>query len=311
MPRFLFRVFGRGSGGDNRGILNNVGKITAHGFARGRSGHSSAFDIPEQELAAMVQGHLRVEKNSNDEFSSWATTLEVALWFRRDKGEAQEFDHLAIIDTKLIKNDKFHVHQLWRAGYFDNYSHFIYPSEYLVHGIVEGPGYFCKPLKDLKLLKPLLTRCLTMDEKVSLTFAGMEAFKVAIREAVCSVALEEHTIAASETARALTKDDPAYDDALIYLTGVFLGLRYKDSDQWRLVDLDSIYRTLAWTMSRPLQMQPAFWHELWLQHGVVYCHNFPEITRAIDFLRYMGTKRVIDGHTLPGNASIDMQRLNL
>ena len=73
----LFRIFGCESGGGYEG-LNTATAIRPHAFLDGKKGHNSAYNMTEAELRQMVTYHVYAESFETDEFSSWASSLEVA-----------------------------------------------------------------------------------------------------------------------------------------------------------------------------------------------------------------------------------------
>ncbi|KAI1086308.1 hypothetical protein F5B19DRAFT_479746 [Rostrohypoxylon terebratum] len=75
LPRFLFRAFGRRSGGDSR--LNTPSRIIPRGFLGGKT-PTDIYDIPN--LKYMVDCHYRGGR-IDTEFSSWAACITVACKF--------------------------------------------------------------------------------------------------------------------------------------------------------------------------------------------------------------------------------------
>jgi hypothetical protein len=264
--------------------------------------------MPETYLSNNIQSHLRTEPNPHCEFSSWAASLEVALWFYRvsDTGERC----LAVLDTQDLSNGIFHVQQLWRAGFLRNYNADIYTAEYLVHGKIDrkfkhmsfngssqytgrGTHYFCRnigQLKDAGLATLMTTRLTSLREKQIHKILPQPMGKVTKK------LLVEHTKAAVRVAKLLTGDQHSEDGAYIFLAATFLGFRYERYEKWTLEHLELIFQTIMIEASSALQVQPFFWDGLWLEHNVVYALGYPEISRTLAFLQYMKTKRVIDGY---------------
>ena len=142
--------------------------IRPHAFLH-RDWDHSAYDIPEKKLSNMIVNHIRTAKDSKSEFSSWGASFEVVLWFRKFwKHEDESTLHLAVVDTHQIDNDVFHVHQLWRAGLTRHYNSNENTAEYLIHGVVEGPGYYCRPLDELNQAARniLFAKAKSADEKL-------------------------------------------------------------------------------------------------------------------------------------------------
>jgi hypothetical protein len=164
-PRFLIRGFSPQSGGYAYSArLNTTNFIIPHAFINGKIPHRSIFDIPDQQLKPMIDGHLRWGEKwhagddmslvPTTEFTSWTVSLPVALHFGRRYGpgtsseeEALTKSHLCIIDTWKLKGkgEFFHVNDLHAA----NLAPGNYPYEYLAHGRIDGPGLKVVPVEKL------------------------------------------------------------------------------------------------------------------------------------------------------------------
>ncbi|KAI9705696.1 MAG: hypothetical protein M1820_005106 [Bogoriella megaspora] len=141
-PRFLFRCGSATSGGLQN--LDTEQAITPRAHALGVN-HRKYQDIPNPEV--MVDNHLQKRNTNPDtEFSSWSASSYLVFCYayaKRDIGE--ENVQIAIIDTTVVKNAVFHGTKLKRGGMTEYYAYW----EFLVHGIVEGPGFLSVPFKDI------------------------------------------------------------------------------------------------------------------------------------------------------------------
>jgi hypothetical protein len=164
MPRFLFRGWRNSeqhaSGGDTH--LNTTDKIVPHAFHfKNVTRERTIYDMSLDTLQQQALDHLHTEKrNFSTQFSSWASSLKVALYFgSRPKSEicnqcknllsrmsgetltnyTQRFlGHISIVDTAMIgsKNVFVYVPSLdWLSGECRRYKH-----EYLAHGVIERRG---------------------------------------------------------------------------------------------------------------------------------------------------------------------------
>lgn len=95
--------------------------------------HSNIYQIPN--LPAMINAHLRVQKQPLSEFSSWGS-LSVAITFLfKCKREHRAEARIAIIDTrKFPGRGIYHVRDFHAAGWANS----TYSWEYLIHGSIQG-----------------------------------------------------------------------------------------------------------------------------------------------------------------------------
>ncbi|KAI1205493.1 uncharacterized protein F4807DRAFT_471038 [Annulohypoxylon truncatum] len=141
LPRFLFRAFGRKSGGNAR--LNKVTGIVPRGFLKGKK-PTNIYDIPY--LHGMICNHYQGGRRYNTEFSSWAACITIAI-FTVNYGTCKEY--VAIIDRTLLAP---HVKIYHVPDLFEN----IGPKrccrgfhEYLAYGPINGPALHCVSYRDI------------------------------------------------------------------------------------------------------------------------------------------------------------------
>lgn len=139
LPRFLFRAFGRWSGGGYDPRLNSADGVVPHGFLCGKK-PTSIYDIPD--LGRMVTAHLENSYNVKSDFSSWAADYQIATRY------GSESTHVAILDTTLLEDHVkiYHVPEFVPAGD----SRGKYDHEYLAYGPIHGPAFHVVARKDMK-----------------------------------------------------------------------------------------------------------------------------------------------------------------
>ncbi|KAI1472221.1 uncharacterized protein F4812DRAFT_454030 [Daldinia caldariorum] len=153
VPRFLFRCFGRYSGGDTK--LNTTSGIIPRGFLNG-SKPTNMYMI--KDLKRMIIDHLSFS-TTETQFSSWAATTHYA------EAHASDATYIAIIDRTLLAPHVkiYHFPELREAGLCDG------PDgkpaivgcngEYLAYGPIEGSAFHCVSNdydKFARLYEPLL-----------------------------------------------------------------------------------------------------------------------------------------------------------
>jgi hypothetical protein len=167
----LFRVSGpktgQGSGGKgdpniNYGILNTEESVIPHRFARRhvepgkQRGHSGLLKIPPTRLIRMLRHHTFGIKDGRSEVSSWTHCLLAAINFAEHVFKRDGTATIHIIDTTQVTNDIFHNADLRRAFGSKEPVNKLFPTEWIVHGIVDGPGYWVVNFRKIKNLLPLL-----------------------------------------------------------------------------------------------------------------------------------------------------------
>lgn len=138
VPRYLFRAWHPGSGGDAR--LNTETHVTPRAFF-GNDGSDTIFDVDESDLARIIQAHLHGGR-VRTLFSSWTPDLSFAVGFAADFAAGA---HVAVIDTTKLpaRNATYcsgspHLTEFGFLGTED---------EYLVFGVVSGPAYQAVPVE--------------------------------------------------------------------------------------------------------------------------------------------------------------------
>ena len=125
--------------------LNTPKCITPLAFQLGE-GRRSVYDLSEEELTKMVNGHIKGEYFST-EFSSWTASISYAMDMKCfAKRVYRANTYISIIDTKALPvNQIFHVPSLefLAPGVFKPYDH-----EYLAHGVITGSAHRAVLLKD-------------------------------------------------------------------------------------------------------------------------------------------------------------------
>ncbi|KAK6008148.1 hypothetical protein QM012_000051 [Aureobasidium pullulans] len=150
IPRYLFRMWHAGSGGNKK--LNTTERITPLAFNE-KTCHKSVYDMSAHEFVDNTRSHLYGDRVAT-EFSSWSASPRFVLHYATHE---RKDAYIAIIDTLGLrrdnKNDMFYVPTL--APIFDNLglarvpNYSAYDWEFLVHGVVEGRHYKAVSFKSL------------------------------------------------------------------------------------------------------------------------------------------------------------------
>lgn len=168
IPRYLFRVW-RNVEPPSGGFigLNTVEAITPRAFFSLKSKPNKViYDLSRQELEAMCWNHL-TGVHGYTEFSSWASSLAVALHFVR---RAQAEDHfISIIDTNEFANPIFHVPSLAPILGMSHWDH-----EYLAYGVITGTSHRAVPLQ------ALLNIGITLPQTSIRTIPGTEPGRIVV-----------------------------------------------------------------------------------------------------------------------------------
>ncbi|GAB7360218.1 hypothetical protein MBLNU230_g7978t1 [Neophaeotheca triangularis] len=143
-PRFLFRGFHAGSGGDP--ALNTTEAITPKAFLN-RKGPSTLFDLSTGRVAALATGHFN-GSSIDTVFSSWSQSIAVALGFAELSPSMRNQDsYLAVIDTKRLP-----IHNVViSTTLMDCIQEGIpsTPEEYMVFGLIKGEAFRAVPMDQI------------------------------------------------------------------------------------------------------------------------------------------------------------------
>jgi hypothetical protein len=100
----------------------------------------SFYEVSEAALHPMVSNPLRAEHDPLSDFSSWAASLHLVLWYSKFHGK-KKATHLAVMDTHNLDEEVL----VWHAPHLiDGANH-----EYLAFGRIVGTGYRAVPFHDL------------------------------------------------------------------------------------------------------------------------------------------------------------------
>lgn len=142
IPKYLFRMWHAGSGGDPK--LNSRERIIPPAFyEKENSGAIVVCAITRQHFVDMVEAHLHGDHFPLSEFSSWSSSLQFVLNFACSHPETA---HISVIDTEKLKhtNAIFHTPSL-----NDPLGIAGYDEEYLAHGIIEAEAHMAVSYKAL------------------------------------------------------------------------------------------------------------------------------------------------------------------
>lgn len=153
-PRFLFRGWSSWSGNhsaqEELADLNTEEEIRPHAFSDDHSLKArKLWETPN--VRSMVYNHLWGLKHPLSQFSSWSHDLGVAVYFATRALYFHDPEcevYISVIDREALpaRNMAYHVNDLLKicAIPFKEIN-----FEYLVHGVVNGPGLACVKLSDL------------------------------------------------------------------------------------------------------------------------------------------------------------------
>ncbi|KAK3680368.1 hypothetical protein LTR37_021294 [Vermiconidia calcicola] len=222
----------------------------------------TVFDLSREQLCHDTAEHLTSKSTVVSQFSSWASSLNVALGFSHPIGKS----YISIIDTQMLghRNVIIHVPALRRAvGVPDG----AYDHEYLAHGIISGPAHKAVPLQ--VFLNNGLSRWTPM-----LEHSGEER---------CNGRTNRHPpITAIDMKRATRIGTKYGDDFAVPVTVAVLCARRRDACFWKcgnIRNLNSIARALSqFTV-------PQDWCEdLTILTNIVYTKGYGEVEQMIHLL---------------------------
>ena len=146
VPRYLFRAWKPNSGGGPTANMNTTTVIVPRGFMPGSARRDSLapinfYDMPEDELYKMADGHYYTRKDIKSAFSSWAASPQLVISYA--KYLRDDCVHVAVMDTHAMGDEVmvWHVPHLISA---ENHEH-------LAFGRIRGSAYQTVSLKDLEM----------------------------------------------------------------------------------------------------------------------------------------------------------------
>ncbi|KAF2736258.1 hypothetical protein EJ04DRAFT_562678 [Polyplosphaeria fusca] len=147
VPRYLFRAFHRNSSGAPDNATMTALEIIPPAFFNGK-GHAIPYDMGTNGLVWNAEFHYSggVHSNTLTEFSSWAASLHLVLFYGTQLTRVYHYRdvHVAVIDTQTVDIYAWHVPHL---GFIDQEDGI---HEYLIHGCIRGKGYKAVRLEDLQ-----------------------------------------------------------------------------------------------------------------------------------------------------------------
>ncbi|KAF2768610.1 hypothetical protein EJ03DRAFT_351977 [Teratosphaeria nubilosa] len=128
-PRYLFRLWSSSFGGDAR--LNSTERVIPHAFLDNNvDARRTIHHLGREQIVYLATMHMRGDLVPTV-FSSWTQSLpDVFTWRLTNSHQSLDFpdDYIAVVDTTML--DPRNVY------------------EYLIYGVVEGPGYKAIPCKE-------------------------------------------------------------------------------------------------------------------------------------------------------------------
>lgn len=172
VPRYLFRAWHSGSGGDAR--LNTEAHVTPSAFL-GKGESYTIFEVDEPELARSINLHLQ-NRPMKTFFSSWTPSLSMAI------GMAATFAagaHVAVIDTTLLPERN--VVYCTGSQRLKGFGFLGIPGEYHVFGVVSVAAYQAVPAEGFSDELGAPTVRMSPLYELSVKNAEEERVKMAIR----------------------------------------------------------------------------------------------------------------------------------
>lgn len=142
VPRFLFRVWDKFSGGNEH--LNTVNAITPHAFYH-REGPSSIHDIPRYELASLASEHLAGSRHTSSPFSSWSQSFSFIVSWATQKTDG----YISVIDTKRLGAHNKILYTMDMGVISQSIKGFQY--ECLAFGTISGSAHKAVSFRDIMI----------------------------------------------------------------------------------------------------------------------------------------------------------------
>lgn len=151
IPRFLFRIWTEKSGGNAR--LNTTKAITPAAFLDSARPPKKFEEVPIYGLQTTAGLHVRNKPWAYTFYSSWSQSLGFILsWATSNSSPAalhHSSRHISILDTSLISKDNVILSfPTMRKHLGADLPEFSFSLEFLIYGVVEGPGYCAVPFDD-------------------------------------------------------------------------------------------------------------------------------------------------------------------
>ena len=195
-----------------------------------------------------------------------------------------------MIDTTKVKRDIFDVQQLWRGGYIEHYSK-ERPAEYLIHGVVHGDGLSCVRLEALGwnelheltfMRRPHWT--LPAPDTTHDTGRPVQCPMQEVRQiAFLAMDMARRIVLGGATANLYHRCDPE----LLCVASAFVGFRFARYAVWTDAHLRAINKVFLGLLGRPWSFSKQFLKERWLEEGIVYTRDFPDVERSLQLIRYV------------------------
>lgn len=262
-PRFLFRSWdnSRYPSGGHHG-LNTPAAITPLAFKKNTvPADTTIFDLNSSELQDMTSAHLTGKYHPQTQFSSWASSLQVAFHFVRAGADC----YISVIDAQQLaeKNVILHVPLMKFLGPLYGYDH-----EYLAHGIIEGSAHKAVPLKAFNDIGVGLSR----------------AWKTNItpRRSCVPNAFPEITVAELRAAMKVAKRYG--DDFVVAVALAILCQKQRDGDLWRCGNIKELNMIALGLKDYKI---PEDWcQELSILTDIVYTRNgYGDVEQMVHLLR--------------------------
>ena len=307
----LFRVSGPRTGQGKAGksdtninydILNTEDSVIPHRFARRhvepgkRRGHKGLLKMPRTRLIRMLKHHTFGMADGRSEVSSWTHSLLAAINFAEHVFMRDGKAKIHIIDTTQVTNDIFHNADLRMAFGCKDPVNKLFPTEWIVHGIVDGPGYWVVKFRKIRSLLPPLRLIPTYVN--GFPYMGFHERQEISRIIATRLVLRDlpgmretcNTVATTMMKTYKAQDTPTAKTIHLRLRAMLYCLR----PRW---NSPSLQRGLSEDNNRPLieaigdlTHAPALKEHPDIMNDDVFTHeDFPDVTQARAFLRMLAT----------------------
>jgi hypothetical protein len=241
--------------------------------------------MPLAALRAMIDAHISGQRGIATEFSSWSQSLLVVLELAISIAIPEDdvaSTAIAVVDTRNLPPSvaAYHLPALYSAGACFS-GEDVNDFEYLIHGVVGGPGYGCVALAALLPLFPELRNC-GFDW-------GHEGRRLLFEGRVPWALMAEEVRAALNMAllfvRSKSSDDVGYNDLVFGVLAALLGLRCRG---W--ADDDAALRRDAVLVLNVVRVVPslAFVEDVRaMGRGDVCVKGYPEVRQSVLLLGEM------------------------
>lgn len=254
--------------------------------------------MPPQRLIRMLQHHTRGLVDGRSEISSWTHSFIAAVSFAQQIFQRDGKATIHIIDTAQIENDIIHNADIRRAfGNTDSITT-LFPTEWIVHGVVDGPGHWLVKFRKIKSdLPSLRLKPAHPNGFPHMGFSERQAINAAmsagrVKHDLASMSVTCGRVAATMMERYKAPDTPRAKMIQLRLQGMLYCLYPRFSRKMLKTGLDEKDHHAIIKATGDLTAAPELQKCLDIMEDDVFTHeDFPDVTQARLFLRLLATSR--------------------